>query len=52
MRDQVLVITYKAPHGLAPVYLAELLAPRGYNFCLRGANTLALDQPIAPQKRW
>ena len=44
---KVLVITYKAPHSLAPVYLAELLAPRCLNNCLRGANTLTLHQPIA-----
>ena len=47
---KVLVITYKALHGLAPVYLAELLAPRGLNNCLRGANTLTLHQPIAQKK--
>ena len=47
---KVLVITYKAFHGLAPVYLAELLAPWGFNNCLRGAITLTLHQPIA-QKR-
>ena len=35
---------------MAPVYLAELLAPRGLNNCLQEANTLALHQPIA-QKR-
>ena len=44
------VITYKALHGLAPVYLAELLAPRSLNNCLQGANALTLHQPIA-QKR-
>ena len=50
---KVLVITYKAlhhVHSLAPVYLAELLEPRGLNNCLRGANTLTSHQPIA-QKR-
>ena len=47
---KVLVITYKALHGLAPVYLAELLAPRGLNNCLRGANTITLHQPIAQKK--
>ena len=47
---KVLVITYKALHSLAPVYLAELLAPRGLDNCLRGANTLTLDQPIAQKK--
>ena len=30
--------------------MAELLAPRGLNNCLRGANALTLHQPIA-QKR-
>ena len=47
------MITYKALHGLAPVYLAELLPPpppRSLNNCLRGANALTLHQPIA-QKR-
>ena len=46
---KVLVITYKALHGLAPVYLAELLAPRDLNNCLPGA-TLTLHQPIAQKK--
>ena len=47
---KVMVNTYKALHGLAPVYLADLLITRGLNNCLRGANTLTLHQPIA-QKR-
>ena len=44
------MITYKALHGLATLYLAELQAPRGLNNCLREANTLTLHQPVA-QKR-
>ena len=47
---KVLVITYKALHGLAPVYLVELLAPRSLNNCLRGANALTLHQPIAEKR--
>ena len=47
---KVLVITYKALRGLAPVYLAELLAPRSLYNCLRGANALTLHQPIAQRR--
>ena len=47
---KVLVITYKALQGFAPVYMAELLEPRGLNNCLLGANTLTLHQPIAEKR--
>ena len=42
------MITYKALHGLAPVYLAELLAPRGLNNCLRGDINIT---PTIAQKK-
>ena len=47
---KVLVITYKVLHGLAPVYIAELLVPRGLNNCLWGSSTLTLHQPIAQRR--
>ena len=45
---KVLLITFKAIHGLAPVYISELISIRDVSlgrYCLRSLNSLTLNYP-------
>lgn len=44
---KVLVTAFKCIHGLAPTYLSQLLTVRDRDSRLRGADAIALHQPLA-----
>ena len=51
---KVLLITFKAIHGLAPVYISELISIRDVSFsryCLRLTNSLTLNYPALKSRK-
>uniref|UniRef100_A0A3B3CT04 Reverse transcriptase domain-containing protein n=1 Tax=Oryzias melastigma TaxID=30732 RepID=A0A3B3CT04_ORYME len=49
---KLLLFFFKALHGLAPVYLTELLNVRSHSRVLRSTNQYLLEVPRSRQKRW
>ena len=47
---KVLLLTFKALHGLAPQYLQSLLSAKTSRYNLRGSNTLLLTMPSVKSK--
>ena len=51
---KVLLITFKAIHGLAPVYISELISIRDVSlsrYCLRLTNSLMLNYPALKSRK-
>ena len=51
---KVLLITFKAIHGLAPVYISELISIRDVSlsrYCLRSTNSLMLNYPALKSRK-
>ena len=51
---KVLLITFKAIHGLAPVYISELISIRAVSlsrYCLRLTNSLTLNYPALKSRK-
>ena len=51
---KVLLITFKAIHGLAPVYISELISIRDVSlsrYCLRLTNSLTLNYPALKSRK-
>ena len=51
---KVLLITFKAIHGLAPVYISELISIRDISlsrYCLRLTNSLTLNYPALKSRK-
>lgn len=49
---KILMFVFKALHGLAPVYLTELLTVREPGRALRSSNQLLLEVPRSKYKHW
>ena len=50
MNFKVLLLTFKALHGLAPQYLQSLISVKTSCYNLRGSNTLLLAMPSVKSK--
>ena len=51
---KVLLITFKAIRGLAPVYISELISVRNVSlsrYCLRSKNSLTLNYPALKSRK-
>ena len=51
---KVLLITFKAMHGLAPVYISELISIKDVSlsrYCLRSTKSLTLNCPVLKSRK-
>ena len=43
---KILLLTFKALHGLSPKYISDLVSvKKGFNYCLRSNNKVCLEYP-------